>query len=244
MGVNAQIEVPAFTAGQVLTAAEMTQVNTGIPVFATTVTRDAAFGGAGEKVLAEGQFAYIEASNATQYYDGAAWQTISSSALVPITTATATGTATLAINNCFSATYNNYLIVSNIYDSGAAVNILYAKLTVGGVAASTNYQWQVSYMTTSAGPARDTQTAQTVGLYFGYCGNDQYGNQSVITLSNPFVAGATVGNLSSVGYRTTTNFQTAQGACVHTTATSYDGLLINSANNITGTIRIYGIVNS
>jgi hypothetical protein len=73
MGVNAQTAVPAFTAGQVLTAAQMTQVNTGIPVFADTTARDAAFGGAGEKVLAEGQYAYIEASNATQYYDGSAW---------------------------------------------------------------------------------------------------------------------------------------------------------------------------
>jgi hypothetical protein len=73
MGANAQTAVPAFVAGEVLTAAEMTQVNTGVPVFATTVTRDAAFGGAGEKVLAEGQFAYIEATNTTQYYDGAAW---------------------------------------------------------------------------------------------------------------------------------------------------------------------------
>ena len=244
MGANATTFVPTYVASEILTAADLNVTNSGIPVFATTTTRDDSFGGSGEKVLAEGQFAYIEATNTTQYYDGAAWINLTSSALVPITTATATGTATLAINNCFSATYNNYLIVSNIYDSGAAVNILYAKLTVGGVAASTNYQWQVSYMTTSAGPSRDTQTAQTVGLYFGYCGNDVYGNQSVVTLSNPFVAGATVGNLSSVGYRTTTNFQTAQGACVHTTATSYDGLLINSANNITGTIRIYGIVNS
>ena len=73
MGANAQIAVPAFTAGQILTAAQQTQINTGIPVFATTTTRDAAFGGAGEKALAEGQFAYIEATNTTQYYDGAAW---------------------------------------------------------------------------------------------------------------------------------------------------------------------------
>jgi hypothetical protein len=244
MGANAVTTTYDFVANQVLTAAQMDNVNCGIPVFATTVTRDAAFSTTGKKTLAQGQYAYIEATSTLQVYTGSAWTTAVNSALVPITTATAAGTATLAINNCFSATYNNYLIVSNIYDSGAAINILYAKLTVGGVAASTNYQWQVSYMTTSAGPARDTQTAQTVGLYFGYCGNDQYGNQSVVTLSNPFVAGATVGNLTSVGYRTTTNFQTTQGATVHTTATSYDGLLINSANNITGTIRIYGIVNS
>lgn len=66
MGANAQTAVPVFTAGQILTAQQQTEINTGIPVFATTVTRDAAFGGAGEKTLAEGQFAYIEATNTTQ----------------------------------------------------------------------------------------------------------------------------------------------------------------------------------
>ena len=73
MGANAVTTVPVYTAGEVLTAANMNITNSGIPVFATTVTRDAAFGGTGEKVLAEGQFAYIEATNTTQYYDGAAW---------------------------------------------------------------------------------------------------------------------------------------------------------------------------
>ena len=65
MGANAQTSVPAFTSGQVLTAAQMTQVNTGIPVFASSTERDAAFGGAGEKTLAEGQMAYLEDTNET-----------------------------------------------------------------------------------------------------------------------------------------------------------------------------------
>jgi hypothetical protein len=73
MGANAQIAVPAFTAGQVLTATQQTQINTGIPVFATTVTRDAAFGGTGEKVLAQGQYAYIEATSSLMVYSGSAW---------------------------------------------------------------------------------------------------------------------------------------------------------------------------
>lgn len=75
MGANAQTSVPAFTAGQILTAQQQTQINTGIPVFATTTTRDAAFGGTGEKTLAEGQFAYIEASDTVQYYNGTSWLT-------------------------------------------------------------------------------------------------------------------------------------------------------------------------
>jgi hypothetical protein len=77
MGANAVTTVPVYTAGEVLTAADMNITNSGIPVFASSVQRDAAFGGAGEKTLAEGQFAYLEDTNTTQYYDGAAWQSVS-----------------------------------------------------------------------------------------------------------------------------------------------------------------------
>ena len=81
MGANAQTSVPLYVAAEVLTAADMNiSAGTGVPVFATTVTRDAAFGGAGEKVLAEGQLAYIEATDVVQYYDGAAWATVGPSA--------------------------------------------------------------------------------------------------------------------------------------------------------------------
>jgi len=73
MGANAQTSVPLFVANTVLTAATQNiSAATGIPVFATTVTRDAAFGGS-NKVLAEGQFCYLESTNALQYYDGSAW---------------------------------------------------------------------------------------------------------------------------------------------------------------------------
>ena len=73
---NTQTTVPLFVANQVLTAAQQnTSAGTGVPVFATTVTRDAAFGGS-NKALAEGQLCYIEASNVVQYYDGAAWATV------------------------------------------------------------------------------------------------------------------------------------------------------------------------
>jgi len=103
MGVNAQTSVPAFTAGQVLTAAEMTEVNTGIPVFATTVTRDAAFGGTGEKVLAQGQTCYIEATSSYQTYNGSAWVSFGVSGLTLIKTQTigsAVGSVTVCSSSC------------------------------------------------------------------------------------------------------------------------------------------------
>jgi hypothetical protein len=79
MGANAQTTVPSFTVGQVLTADQQNQsARTGVPVFADTTARDAAFGGAGEKTLAEGQLCYLEDTNKVQYYDGAAWANLGS----------------------------------------------------------------------------------------------------------------------------------------------------------------------
>jgi hypothetical protein len=93
MGANAVTTTFDFTAGQVLTAAQMDNVNCGVPVFATTVTRDAAFGGTGEKVLAEGQTCYIEGVDEFQTYTGPEWTSITMSgytAYTPVLTASTT----------------------------------------------------------------------------------------------------------------------------------------------------------
>jgi len=78
MGANATTSVPTYTAGQVLEAADLNITNSGVPVFADASARDAAFGGTGEKVLAEGQLAYLEDTNKVQYYDGSSWSNLGS----------------------------------------------------------------------------------------------------------------------------------------------------------------------
>jgi len=93
MGANAQTTVPTFVASQVLTADQQNQsARTGVPVFAGTTERDAAFGGAGEKTLAEGQLCYLESTNKVQYYDGAAWANLGS--VTNVERFTASGTFT------------------------------------------------------------------------------------------------------------------------------------------------------
>jgi hypothetical protein len=130
MGANAQTAVPVFTAGQVLTAQQQTEINTGVPVFATTVTRDAAFGGAGEKTLAEGQFAYIEATNTTQYYDGAAWQSlVTASGVVQVKNAFKSDT--------FTTTSTSYVDITGLSISitpTSASNKILVFATVNGAA--------------------------------------------------------------------------------------------------------------
>lgn len=44
--------------------------------FATTVARDAAFGGAGEPTLSAGMVCYVTAGNSLFYYDGSAWSAL------------------------------------------------------------------------------------------------------------------------------------------------------------------------
>jgi hypothetical protein len=68
-----------FTSGAVLTAA---QVNTylmdqSIMRFADSTARDAAFGGAGEPVLAEGMVCYQLDVNSLFYYTGTTWASLS-----------------------------------------------------------------------------------------------------------------------------------------------------------------------
>ena len=93
MGLNAQTTVPTFTANQVLTADQQNQsARTGVPVFATTVERDAAFGGSGEKTLAEGQLCYLESTDKVQFYNGTAWANLGS--VTNVTAFTASGTFT------------------------------------------------------------------------------------------------------------------------------------------------------
>lgn len=93
MGANAQTTVPTFTAAQVLTADQMNQsARTGVPVFADTTARDAAFGGSGEKTLAEGQLCYLESTDKVQFYNGSSWANIGS--VTQVTAFTASGTFT------------------------------------------------------------------------------------------------------------------------------------------------------
>jgi hypothetical protein len=145
MGANATTFVPSYTSGEVLTAANLSVTNSGIPVFATTVTRDASFGGSGEKVLAEGQFAYTEATNSTQYYDGAAWLGLGGkvgqvvqATYATSTTTTSTSYVTTGLNGSItpSAATSKVLVLvtvpmSNQNGNGSAVATLFRGTVAG-----------------------------------------------------------------------------------------------------------------
>lgn len=243
MGVNAQTTVPKFTAGQVLTAAQQTAINTGIPVFATTTTRDAAFGGS-NKVLAEGQMAYIEniaGSSAVQYYDGAAWATLVTGGMTYITGATFSAASTVIADGCFTATYRNYLLI------------------VEGNSASGFPELRFYYRT---GGVDNTNATYTNGLYYGsetnaanavYGGSIAYGRMAFagdtkfvanINIFAPQVAAKT-GHSGTFWSRSSATAQYGTGGGFFDNTTQFDGIkLFPASSTISGTYRIYGLADA
>ena len=142
MGANAQTTVPTFTASQILTAEQQNQsARTGVPVFAGTTERDAAFGGSGEKTLAEGQLCYLEDSNIVQYYDGAAWATVGPSALTTATATVATAQSTSSVTYTDLATAGpavtlttgtQVLVFTNTEVSTASGRYVFADFAISG----------------------------------------------------------------------------------------------------------------
>jgi hypothetical protein len=126
MGANAVTTVPVYVAGEVLTAADLNITNSGIPVFADSTARDNSFGGTGEKVLAEGQYAYLESTNVTQYYDGATWVAVGGGVVQVLSTAkTDTFTTT-------SATFVDVTSLSVSITPTSASNKVLVLATVAG----------------------------------------------------------------------------------------------------------------
>ena len=188
MGANAVTTVPVYTAGEVLTAADLNITNSGIPVFATTTTRDAAFGGTGEKTLAEGQFAYIEATDQTQYYSGSSWlalggklgQVVSTTKTDTFTAATSTFTDITGMSVTITPTSatSKVLVVANLQGSNA-FNIDSAALQL--VRGSTLI---------AQGDAAGSRTQTTSSILGGTDGN-LFSSNVVLFLDSPATTSAT-----------------------------------------------------
>jgi len=237
MGANAQTSVPVFTAGQVLAAQQQTEINTGIPVFATTTTRDAAFGGTGEKTLAEGQFAYIEASNITQYYDGAAWQTVGGGLTLVKTQTIGSAVSSVAVTDAFSSTYDNYLITIG---GGVASQENDLRLQLG--ATTTGYYGSCMRVNYSGTTSTESDSNQS---NFQHVGRGSTNSLSFnANLFAPNLAKNTIVNSAWVGCGTT-SLQANYGGFLNDT-TQYTGFtILTDAGTLTGgTIRVYGYANS
>ena len=241
MGANAQTTVPLFTSGQVLTAAQQnTSAGTGVPVFATTTTRDAAFGGS-NKALAEGQLCYIEASDVVQYYSGSAWATVgpaSAGAVTLLETLSPSAAATTQFTDgIITSSYKFYEVKYDLNTTvamqmrNAGSTITAANYTRGGVAISTAGTVNNLYVTGETSVRIQTSTATpqrfagTVRLYAPSTSANQ-----LFTFDTSWsqYSGVTQQSLGGFSY-------------IYEANQAYTSLLFTaSSGTLTGTIKLYG----
>jgi hypothetical protein len=156
MGANAQTTVPTFVASQVLTAAQVNQINTGVPVFADSTARTAAFGGSGEKVLAQGQLSYLESDGKIYVYSGTGWVSISSMTNVEAFSASGTFTPPAGV------TY----AIAHIRGGGGGVGSASAQAQAAQVRLRSQVArlaQQVAHSSNSGGTVRGTRAGATNG---------------------------------------------------------------------------------
>ena len=239
MGDNAQTSVPKFTSGDVLTAANTNLLSNGIPVFSGTATRNDAFGGSGEKVLAEGQFAFLEDSNTTQFYDGAAWQPVGTTAgLTLVATGTAAAAASVTVNTCFTTTYDEYLLVMDMQGSTSA-NINLQMRNAGSTITAANYQWFRTGQNNGGFGETTNSNGQTAWLV---CYAGSITSNANINLYDPLNSRA----CNHTAFAVSSNFNdTACGVFStgfrYSSAQAFDSFVLSvSAGTMTGTIRVYG----
>jgi len=165
--------------------------------------------------------------------------------LVYITETSASGSATtLSINNCFSASYNNYRILIDYFQPATAARTVFMRLRSGGTdATGADYYFALAGYFTTAAAVSDFNlagtTSMTTGLYNS--GNTLGLGAASIDLYAPFKTERTYGLVHSAGYDS--NFFYRTGIIEHNLTNSYDGftLLLSGTGNITNLrVKVYG----
>ena len=166
------------------------------------------------------------------------------SALVYITQATPSAVSSVSIDNCFTSTYDNYLITFTITAAVGVDSGLSMRLRASGTDSTTNYATQRlnAYSTTVLTSSNPLGTDEWYLAFVNATTANSY--TASIQIFNPALASSSrhLTNIFSVENGGPNNIMLSSG--YHTTASAYDGLTIIGANNFTGTIRVYGYANS
>lgn len=185
----------------------------------------------------EGQYSYLQDTNATEYWDGSAWSPVAGGALKYVGGGALTGSS-VSFDNVFTATYDNYLILVRVVPS-AATTFNNLKLRVGGVDSSANYnnQWIQASSTSVTGTRVSSANDITAIVGSG-------GNRNSYEMMSPAIAESTFINLVNNSTRTSP-IETQLTSTAHTVSTAYDGFTLSvPSGTFTGTVKIYGYANS
>jgi hypothetical protein len=158
-----------------------------------------------------------------------------SSGLTFISTTTAASTS-FTISNCFSATYDNYLIQLSNVTTNASPGKFRMRLGSG-----TAHAFNLQFIATNGAGGMSADSSATSGNFFNLdAGYTQKGG--VINLNSPFLS--TFTTASSLN-QTQSEFYFMSG--IETSSTSFTDITFSNTNAVNftgGTLKIYGYANS
>lgn len=157
---------------------------------------------------------------------------------------TSLASGTTSVNNCFSATYMNYMIVLSDANASAQSGLTF-RFRVGGVDSSTGY-YAVALDSTYSSGTYSSRTANNGTAVVMPIAQIQSTARSggTIFIQQPFSAVTT--SYQFLGADNDSGRGIDNGSGFHNVATSYDGfsLILATGTFSNGTVKVYGLANT
>jgi hypothetical protein len=161
---------------------------------------------------------------------------LANSGLVYISATTLSGSTT-TVSNCFSSTYDNYLVVLNDLVLAGTGQIL-MQFATGTTDATANYSRQRFFAQTTAtgGSGASGQTSMSVG--YGISGSQNFLKMDI---SQPNLARKTFAQINEI-YQDTLFPMIEMNNGMASTTTQYTGFVLTASGTTftSGTLRVYG----
>jgi hypothetical protein len=176
-----------------------------------------------------------------------AWATpaTAASGLTLISSTTISNATSASINNCFSATYDNYLVAISLDAGGNGADYPYIRVRVGGtdLSSGTYAKQRITLNGATTSSAATTADTEVTSVMFSdnTAGTSSY---CLATFINPFATKPTFLNYNTTSYNGTGTSNVFYATGIVKNTTSYDGFSLINGNTMNGRIRVYGYQNS
>ena len=197
----------------------------------------------------EGSIFFDTTANSLKAWDGSAWNSVGTTpGLNYITGGTVSGATGIDIDDCFTSTYRNYVLYFDGVGVVSTTEQLRLQMNAGGshdTTANSDYAGTLSYWISSA--AHSAQAALDAA-YFELIGNfilDSHFSVVVDFLA-PQVSDETQIYSKVATHAQDSEYGTQYMSGVKDEATAFDGfyLYLDGSQTMTGTWKLYGLVNS